>query len=105
MDALDDIRRLIAETQQEVKATAVKRRCWGLHSWSAWVDKPTYQERRCVDCNKRQWTKPVACEDHTFEVLEFDRAHAFGAWVGYGSLQRCTRCGFTIAVVDRFDDD
>lgn len=104
MDALDDIRRLIAETEQEVKKTAVKRRCWGFHTWTAWVDKPTYQERRCIDCNKRQWTRPVACEEHTFELIDFDRAYkAPGVWAGYGSLQRCTRCGFTMSIVDEFE--
>ncbi len=102
MDALDDIRRLIDETEQEVKKTAVKRRCWGLHRWTPWVDFPLHQERRCAWCNKREMTKVVPCEHPQWEVLEFGRAHKDAAWIGYGSLQRCTTCGDTASIIDKF---
>lgn len=101
MDALDDIRRLIAETEQEVKKTAVKKRCWGVHAWTPWVDAPMRQERRCTRCNKLQQVAMKDCA-HIMEVLEFSHANRDDAWIGYASFQQCTRCGITDAVVDKF---
>lgn len=92
MDALDDIRRLIAETEQEVKKTSA-RRCWGFHAWEPWIDFALHQERHCARCGKVQLTRPRKCEHPVWEAQALHGISPNGMLIGHIAYQECTTCG------------
>lgn len=93
MDALDDIRRLIAETEQEVKKTAVRRRCWGFHAWEPWIDFPLHQERHCARCWVVQVGQVRRCEHPEWETQSLHGIAPNGMMIGHIAYQECTTCG------------
>lgn len=93
MDALDDIRRLIAETEQEVKKTAVKRRCWGFHTWTPWTEAVLHQRRTCVVCNKVDVGQLEICKHPTWDTRSLHGIAPNGVMVGHLAYQTCETCG------------
>lgn len=99
MDAVDDIKRLIDEAQQEVRDRVPGRRCWGLHTWTAWVDFSRYQERRCAWCNRVDRTAIAKCAHAAWETLSVSEASRGSKSVGTKFVQECVDCGEPRAIV------